>query len=239
MVSFRPLPVLSVLTLLALAVLIALGVWQLQRRAEKHELLDRIASRESMAPAPVEMLLATGDYAAYRPATAHGTFDHARETYVFAPRTDKGPTLLGYKVITPFHLDSGGVILVDRGWTPADRKAPTTRTKGQAAGEVQIAGSLRPTAKPNEFTPNPDLASRVFYQRDSAAIARALDLSLGSPLILELTTRVEGGPEPLPTHLNIPDNHLNYALTWFGLALVLTIIYLRFHYVRGRLKFGR
>jgi surfeit locus 1 family protein len=69
-------------------------------------------------------------------------------------------------------------------------------------------------------------------------IAKLAGVDLKSRLILEETTRL-GNPEPLLTKLEIPDNHLNYALTWFSLGLVLLVIYLRYHYVRGLLKFGR
>jgi len=237
-VTFRPLPILSVATLLALAVLIGLGVWQLQRRAEKHALLDQIAARTEAGPAPIEILLATGSYAAYRPATALGTFDYDKQVYVYAPRTGDGPTRPGNKVVTPFRLTSGGTILVDRGWAPPDWPAVRDKSRPDPEGEVEVEGMLRPAATPGTFTPAPDLAKRAFYARDSAAIAAALGLTLKSPLILEATARL-GDPEPLPVEFNIPDNHLNYALTWFSLAVVLLVIYLRFHYVRGRLKFGR
>jgi surfeit locus 1 family protein len=237
--TFRPLPLLSIFALIALAILIALGVWQMQRRVEKHELLAQIAARRAAAPAPIEILLATGAYAAFRHATAVGVFDHKRQAYVHAPRSDRGPTELGKKVVAPFRLQTGGTILVDRGWVS---DIWPTRDKGlekEPEGEVEIEGVLRPSTAPRAFTPEPDLAKRVFYARDSAAIATFMGVSLQSPLILEQTSRL-GDPEPLPpSELNIPDNHLNYALTWFALALVLAIIYLRFHYVRGRLKFGR
>lgn len=236
---FRPLPVLTVATIAALAVLIGLGTWQLQRRAEKHALLDQIAARTNAAPAPVEILFATGDYAAFRKATARGTFDHARESYVYAPRSDGGPTRQGFKVLTPFDLASGGTILVDRGWVGEAEKQPAMRAKGQVKGEHDVAGTLRPPAVPGTFTPPPDLTQRTFYVRDAPAIAKAAGVTLLRPLILEATTRVEGGPEPLSSQINIPDNHLNYALTWFSLGLVLVVIYLRYHVVRGRLKFGK
>lgn len=235
---FRPLPILTAATVAALAVLIALGVWQLERRTEKHALLDRMATRAAMAPAPVEILLATGDYAAYRPATAQGVFVAGSDAYVFAPRTDKGPTVQGYKLVSAFALVSGGTILVDRGWVPAEwRERPSVAAAN--TDEVELEGTLRPAAQPGQFTPPPDAAKRTFYARDSTAIGKALGLALTTKLIFETTTHVEGGPEPLPSKLNIPDNHLSYALTWFSLAIVLLAVYLRYHYVRGRLKFGR
>ena len=232
---FRPLPGLTVATLIALAILIGLGTWQLQRRAEKHALLDQIADRMHAGPAPIEILLASGAYAAHRAATARGAFDHASEAFVYAPRSDEGKEGPGFRVLTPFHPDSGGTLLVDRGWVAAARKAPETRKKGQIEGEVDIAGILRPSSVPSAFTPVPDLKTRTFYLRDTAVIAKALGLQLTSSLLLEATTRVEGGPEPLPTLVNIPDNHQQYALTWFALALVLVIVYLRMHVIRGRL----
>ena len=237
--TFRPLPVLTIATVIALAILIALGTWQLQRRAEKHEQLNQIAARPTAAPAPVEVLFATGDYAAYRHATADGAFDHAKEAYVFAPRSDDGPTRVGFKVITPLNLVSGGTILVDRGWVPEDKKDPATRKEGQFEGEVEVTGTLRPPPTPSAFTPPPDLATRTFYLRDSKAIATAVGVTLSRPLILEATSAIDGGPEPRASDINIPDNHLNYALTWFSLAVVLLVIYLRFHQVRGRLRFGK
>ena len=236
---FRPLPGLTVATLVALAILIALGVWQLERRAEKHALLDQIAQRMNAPAAPVEILLASGAYAAQRAATAKGTFDHAAEVFVYAPRSDDSPARPGFRVVTPLHLDSGGTILVDRGWIPSERKSPASRKLGQTEGETEIAGRLRPPAAPGTFTPAPDLKARTFYQRDSAAIAKAVGVRLSSPLVLEATTHVVGGPEPIPSLLNIPDNHLQYALTWFSLAVVLVVVYLRLHAVQGRLRLRR
>jgi surfeit locus 1 family protein len=236
---FRPLPGLTAATAIALAILIGLGTWQLQRRAEKHELLEQMASRAAAAPAPIEILLATGDYAAHRAAIARGAFDHAAEVYVYAPRPNEGVSRPGFKVITPFLLSSGGLLLVDRGWVDAARKSPETRKAGQVDGETEIAGTLRPSSRPGAFTPPPDKSTRTFYQRDGAAIAKELELKLATNLILEAKSKVDGGPEPLASTLEIPDNHLQYAITWFALATVLLIVYLSFHAARGRLKVGR
>lgn len=236
--SFRPLPVLTLATALALAVLVALGIWQLERRTEKHALLARIAERSAMAPAPIEILLATGDYAAHRPAAAQGTFIAGHQAYVFAPRTDKGPTVQGYKRVSAFALASGGTILVDEGWVPAEwRERPGVSARQD---ETEIEGVLRPPTAPGAFTPPPDATKRIVFVRDSTAIAGLLGLKLKTSLVFEATTRSgDNGPEPLPYAIDLPDNHLNYALTWFSLALVLLVVYLRFHYVRGRLKFGK
>ncbi len=235
---FRPLPVLTALTLAALAILIALGVWQLERREEKHALLDRIAARASAAPAPVEILLATGDdFAAHRKATALGIFDHAKEVYVYAPRNDGGPTRQGKKVVTPFALASGGTIIVDRGWVN-EAWPNTDKSLPEPEGEVEVTGVLRPSSQLGAFTPPPDTAKRTLYARNSSEISKLAGVDIKSRLILEATTRI-GNPEPLLAKLDIPDNHLNYALTWFSLGLVLLVIYFRYHFMRGRLKFSR
>jgi surfeit locus 1 family protein len=237
--SFRPLPVLTIATVLALGVLVALGVWQLERRTEKHAFLARIAERSAMAPAPIEILLATGNYAAHRPATAQGTYIAGNQAYVFAPRTDKGPTVQGYKRVSAFALASGGTILVDEGWVTAEWRERADAS-AQRPDEVEIEGVLRPATAAGAFTPPPDAAKRVVFVRDSASIANLLDLTLKTPLVFELTAPTgENAPEPLPYAVDVPDNHLNYALTWFSLALVLLVVYLRYHYVRGRLEFAK
>ncbi len=234
---FRPLPGLTVTALIALAILLTLGTWQVQRRAEKHLLLDQIAARQAAPPAPIEILLPTGDYAALRKAIAVGQFDHAREAYVFAARTDRGPTQPGFKIITPFTLFSGDTILVDRGWVSSAHRDPQTRLQGQPPEQIEIEGVLQRPAMPSAFTPQPEWTHRIVYARDSVAIAKALGLTLKSPLIFEAISRKPGGPEPLASTTTIPDNHLGYAITWYGLALALIVIYLRFHFIQGRIKF--
>lgn len=232
---FRPLPGLTIAALISLAILLGLGTWQLQRRAEKHELLAQIAQRMEMAPAPIELLLPVGDYAVFRPATATGIFLNASEAYVIESRADTGPTRPGFRVITPFRLSGGDIILVDRGWVSADRKEPSTRSQGQVEGPTEIEGSLRRPAAGSSFTPPPDLQARTFYARSTTEIARLDGVTLRTALLFEATSRVEGGPEPLPTAVNIPDNHLNYAITWYALAAVLLAMYLVYHQQQGRL----
>jgi surfeit locus 1 family protein len=234
---FRPLPGLTIATLIALAILIGLGTWQLQRRTEKHLMLAQIASRQNAAPAPLEILLPTGDYAAFRKATATGHFDNARESYVFSPRSDNDVSRNGFRVITPLTLLGGDTILVDRGWVPKEKRDPGTRPGSQPKDRIEVEGSLRRSSPGSSFTPPPDLPQRIFYARNSETIAKALGLNLKSPLILEAASKSPGGPEPLPSAVNIPDNHLNYALTWYSLALVLIVVYLRFHYTLGRFRF--
>jgi surfeit locus 1 family protein len=237
--SFRPLPVLTVVATLALLVLIGLGTWQLQRRAEKHEILAQIEARRTMAPAPVEILLPVGDYAIFRPATATGIFLHDAEAYVSEARTDTGPTRPGVRVMTPLQLMDGSLILVDRGWVPLDQRDPSTRRQAQVDTEVTVEGSFRRSAPGSTFTPPPDLEQRTWFRRSATDIAEGLGLNLRSPLVFEATSRTPDGPEPLPTAVNIPDNHLNYALTWFSLAALLLVFYVRLHVVQGRLGWRR
>jgi len=234
---FRPLPGLTIATLVALAMAVGLGTWQLQRRAEKHAMLSQIEARKVMAAVAVELLLPVGDYAIFRPATATGTFLHKDEAYVSEARTNTGPTRPGVRVMTPFRLTGGDIILVDRGWVPLEARDPATRTNGQVEGVVTIEGSLRRSAPGSTFTPPPDIKARTWFKRNAPDIAAGLGLQLRSPLVFEATSRSADGPEPLPTAVNIPDNHLNYALTWFSLGIVLVVIYLRYHVVQGRLGF--
>ena len=236
---FRPLPVLTVAATLALLVLVGLGSWQLQRRAEKHEILAQIEARRAMAAAPVEILLPVGDYAMFRPATATGTLLHDDEAYISEARTDTGPTRPGVRVMTPLKLRDGSLIMVDRGWVPLDQRDPSTRTQGQVDTQLTIEGSFRRSAPGSTFTPPPDLKQRTWFRRSATDIAEGLGLTLRSPLVFEANSRLPGGPEPLPTAVNIPDNHLNYALTWFSLAVLLAIFYVRFHMVQGRLGWQR
>ena len=236
---FRPMPVLTVVTLVALAVLIALGLWQFERRQEKHALLAEISHRMIAPAESVEALLINEADAPFRHATAQGTFENAQESYVFAPRSDETGTHLGYKVITPLRLTASALVLVDRGWVPEDKRSPATRLKGQTESPVTVRGLLKPGVTPGMFTPDPNLVEHIWYVHDIAAIVAAFGLKPATLLYLEASTPIPGGPVPISDTPEIPDNHLQYALTWFALAIVLVVIYFVFHHSRGRLRFRR
>jgi surfeit locus 1 family protein len=236
---FRPLPVLSVVTLIALAILIALGLWQLERRAQKHALIAETSHRMIAPAESIEGLLINDSQAAFRHATAQGTFENAQESYVFAPRSDDTGVHLGYKVVTPLRLTASAVVLVDRGWVPEEKRNSATRLKGQIDGPVSLRGLLRPSVSPGLFTPDPSLVEHIWYVHDIEAMAAAYGLKPATMLYLEASTPVPGGPNPTADVPELPDNHLQYALTWFSLGLVLVIIYFVFHHSRGRLRFRR
>lgn len=237
--TFRPLPGLTIATVIALLVLLALGTWQVERRTEKHALLDQIHARETLPAVPIEELLPVGAYGAFRKATAEGTFANDQEIYVVHARVEDGPTRPGFRVLTPFTLASGGTILVDRGWVDDPHRDPSTRKDGQVEGPTEITGTLQQGGKTAYFTPPPDIARRVFYVRDVAPIAKAFGLSVRSPLIFEVAQGPAGGPEAIPSRVEIPDNHLSYAITWYSLAIVLMVVYLRYHQTLGRLTFRK
>jgi surfeit locus 1 family protein len=237
--QFRPLPVLSVVTIGALVVLVGLGLWQLERREEKHALKGEIAHRMIAPAESIEALLINEATAPFRHATAHGTFEHAQESYVFTPRTTETGVHLGYKVVTPLRLIAGALVMVDRGWVPEEQRSPATRLKGQTDSPVTVRGLLKPARAPGMFTPDPNRVEHIWYVHDIPAMTAAHGLKPATLLYLEASMPEPGGPVPISETPEIPDNHLLYALTWFSLAVVLVVIYFVFHKARGRLRFGR
>ncbi len=220
-------------TLLGCAVLVGLGAWQLHRLAWKDALVATIAARTTAPPVPLPPASAwpsldPADYA-YRHVVLTGTFEHDKEARVFRPLADpKGPySGLGDLILTPFRLTSGGVVIVNRGFVPEDRIDAATRAAGQIGGAVTITGLMREPESRNLFTPADQPADRLWFTRDPASIAAALRVSGVAPFTLdEDASQLPGGlPQGGETVLSVPNNHLSYALTWFGLALGLVGVY--------------
>jgi surfeit locus 1 family protein len=175
------------------------------------------------------------DEAQYRKVTLHGHFDHAREAYVFA--TDNGAP--DYHVLTPFITDDGRTLMVDRGAVPKDLLDPASRAAGNAQGETQVTGVWRTPDAPGAFTPAPDTAHRTWYSRDLAGIAAADHLRLAAPVVVEAdaTPNPGGWPRGGQTVVSFRNQHLSYAVTWFGLAACLLGVWLAYHISRGRIAF--
>ena len=139
-------------------------------------------------------------------------------------RDVKGP---GYWVFTPAQLAGGSMVLVNRGFIPIDRKDPATRSEGTPHGSVDIVGVIRWPEKRTSFTPPDDPKDNVWYLRDSDAIAASKKWLTAAPFYIDQESPVPQGGTPKPGKLEVhlPDNHLEYAITWFGLALALAGVY--------------
>ena len=212
-------------TAVALAILIGLGFWQLERLGAKERLAQRIAA--SLAGAP-QALPPEKDWPSLKPkvtdytkVTLRGTFLHDKETYLYGVITQGRDSLPGLFVFTPLQLADGSIVFVNRGFISNDRRDPKTRPEGQIAGPVTINGVLRVPQPRGMFTPADDLKNGLWFTRDPAGFASAAGLSRAAPFTVDAdATALPGGwPKGGHTVVSFPNNHLQYAITWFLLAL--------------------
>lgn len=220
----------TILTVVGTLVLCLLGTWQLQRMQEKHAFLERLQTQAAGKPAPMP---SSADWTKLDPATLDLTRVSAKGSYVDGPIAGVRATIaagppgsrqlsgFGRWVFQGFMLEDGGVILVNRGFVPESRMGQI----GPASGPDTITGFLRAPEIRNSFTPEDLPAIREFYTRDPAAIAASLGLP-PAPFYMEAEREGDGMKPPAGVDVReligrIPDNHLQYALTWFGLALTL------------------
>ncbi len=236
---FRPMPAMTLAALAALAILIALGNWQMDRLAWKEALIARVDARVALAPVPLEDALAQGapEEIVYMPVIVTGTFDHAREIHLFAQNLDGH---VGYFVFTPLLRSGLPTVVINRGFVPSAQKNPATRTAGQVQGEVSVIGLARVSAPRRWFQPQNNLATNEWYGRDLDAMAAHMGEGWVAPVYVEARA---SGPDVLPqggqTRIIFRNSHLGYALTWYGLAVTLLGVYIAVHIKAGRLGFRR
>jgi len=220
---------LLILSAVALALLLALGTWQVQRLQWKEGLIQRVNERIASEPVPLEEITALyreGEDVDYRPVTLSGTFLHDKERHYLA--TWEGQS--GFFVHTPLQLADGRYIFVNRGFVPYDRKDLETRREGQVQGLVEIEGLARvaPPEKPSFLVPENDLAKNIFYWKDLGAMTRSagLDPLEVYPFYVDADDAANPGGLPVGgvTLINFPNNHLQYAITWYGLAFALVCV---------------
>lgn len=226
----------GVFTLIAFVILCELGFWQLQRLAWKESLIARVENRHNISVAvPIR---AESDWPKidaeqdeYLHVKVKGKFRYDREAFAYALLSDakgkySGP---GYWVMTPLELESGATVIVNRGFAPMDRMDLPTKIAGQEDAEITVTGLLRLPEGRNWFTPADDPVRGIWQERDPAAIAKAYGLARVAPFFIDADA---SGPNGLPqggeTRVSFSNNHLQYAVTWFGLALALIAVFLAF-----------
>jgi surfeit locus 1 family protein len=222
----------SVASAAALAILISLGMWQLERKAWKEGLIatleERLSAPPMALPPPGEWPQLTAAQDEFLRVGMRAEFLNDSEALVYTGgstlrEATGGP---GYWVFTPARLAGGALVMVNRGFVPDGKQNPAARSAGEIAGPLDMIGVLRWPELPGLFTPNGDPARNIWFARDSAAIAAAKGVS-AAPFYLELESPEPPGGLPHTGRLqpNLPNNHFGYALTWLGLAVVLVGVY--------------
>ncbi|MCY0094171.1 SURF1 family protein [Hoeflea sp. J2-29] len=218
-----------VLLPIALAVLVSLGTWQVKRLYWKEQLIASIEQRshaEPLDPAGIEAAMAAGEPIDYRTARASGRFLHDRERHFFA--TFKGRS--GFYLYTPLELDDGRYLFVNRGFVPYDQKEPASRPQSLVTGNQQVTGLARErlSERPSSIVPDNNEADNVFYWKDLDRMAASVGLPAGQVLPFFLDADATPVPGGLPmggvTVIDLPNSHLQYAVTWYGLALALLAV---------------
>jgi cytochrome oxidase assembly protein ShyY1 len=224
-------------TLAMVAVLIGLGLWQLQRRTDKHALIaaldERLAVGPVALPPPSTWNALTPARDEFRRVTFTATYAALPDAMVYssgsALRDDiSGP---GAWAFLPARLASGEILAVNAGFvqnTMQDRVQQDRAASRLVTGQpVTLSGYIRFPESPGTFTPAENAAKRLWFVRDVPAMARALNWGSVAPFYIDLETPVpaSGIPKPGPLHVHLKDDHLQYAITWFGLAAVVVIAF--------------
>ena len=221
---FHPSWGMTLAAISAMGALLALGTWQMDRMQWKEALIAERGQRLAAPPVNLPAQVAAPEALEYRRVQAVGRFLHDRELYM-AGRSRRGQS--GYHVIAPLQRADGSAVLVDRGWVPLDRKLPQSRDQGLVDGQVTIQGLARVPQRPGWLTPKNQVEGNFWFYVDVPAMAAAASLSNVLPVYIEAGLAPNPGGLPVggQPETNLPNNHLQYAITWYALALALGVIY--------------
>ncbi len=231
--GFRPRFWPTVMTVPALLVLLALGTWQVQRLGWKEDLIGKLHSRATAEAVQLPAGPLDIEDWEFRRVTVTGIFDHAHELF-WVQRSKSGDA--GFHVVTPMaRADGQGTLLIARGWVPFEEREQRFRMDNLPQGDQSITGLLRFARGGSSLLPDNDINRNSWFWLDPVAAARQIGVdSLPDYFVMAETQ----GAGPLPAAkqwtLDVRNDHLQYAITWFGLAAALLGVYIMFHLKQGK-----
>lgn len=226
---FRPRLWPTLVTVPSLIVLVGLGTWQLDRLDWKRDLIDKLQTRSTAAAVGLPTASADLEAFEFQRVAVTGTYRHDRELYLVSRSLRGNP---GYHVLTPLVRGDGqGAVLVNRGWVPFDKRDPASRAEGQLQGPQTVEGIVRLQKKPGLFTPDNDPVKNDWFSFDMEAMSQATGVALtpGYYVVSDVAPAAGLYPVGRQWRLDIRNDHFEYALTWYGLAAALLVIYFLYH----------
>ena len=209
---------------------VGLGSWQVQRLFWKERLIAERAAAVAAAPVSAAGITTAAADMEFHHVSDEGVFLNDKE--IFLGATSEGGAN-GYQILTPLKEPDGRIVFVNRGFVPAEFKARAKRIAGEPAGPVRIEGLLRlpPNGRPNWFLPDNRPDMNYWFWVDLPAMAAADKLDGAAPFYIDAdaTPNPGGWPRGGVTRLALPNDHLQYAITWFSLAIAMIVIYVLFH----------
>jgi cytochrome oxidase assembly protein ShyY1 len=239
---------LGAFTLVMLAVLLSLGFWQLQRRVDKHALIDALTQRLAAEPVPLPQaaewpkLNPTRDeFRRVRFTATYALPDAMVYSSGSAIRDDvSGP---GTWAFLPARLASGESVVVNAGFIPNTMQDRAVEDRAVArlvtGAPVTLTGYLRFPEQGGALTPADNVAQRLWFVRDTATMAQKLGWGALAPFYIDLESPApeSGVPKPAPLSVHLKDDHLQYAITWFGLAFAVLAAFAVWLFGQRRAKF--
>lgn len=210
-----------------LLLLLGLGTWQVQRLSWKEGLIAQRNAALEAAPVPLPKTLAAATALEFHPVRAQGQFLNDRELFLNA-QSLKGDQ--GFHVVTPFRLSDGTILFVDRGFVPTEHELPAAHEAGAIDGPTAVTGLLRLPEPAGWFTPPNEPQRNSWFSIDLPAMAAAAHVGTALPFYIDAdaTPNAGGWPQGGQTITELPNNHLQYAITWYALAAALVVVYIRF-----------
>jgi len=223
----------TIFTIFTVIVLLTLGTWQVKRLQWKNQLASEITERGAMPPMILVQDKIDLDAIKYRKIIVKGHLLNDKEVHLFTgAREMRGEP--GYNIITPLEQEDGSVMLVDRGWAPAKKKEPESRPETIINGEVSIIGMLQSGEHPGIFTPENNISRNLWFWIDIPAIASFTGKTIPNVYVRALEGENDVGVLPIAgkSTIEIRNDHLEYAIIWYSLAIILSVIYLI--YIKGQ-----
>jgi len=223
--GFAPKLIPTLISVPGVIFLLGLSGWQLSRHVERTAENELRAERMALPPADIDAVLADPAQDRFRRVKATGVWSHAHEIHVYG-RSQRGNE--GFYILTPLLRDGKPAVIVNRGWVDKQHQNASTRPQGQVAGPVTVAGVLRDEPRRGPLMPDNVPERNQWFWFDLPAMTKAAGLSSALPVYVEqeLEPRNPGGwPLGGQTIAQLPRPHLQYAFTWFALAIALAAVY--------------